>query len=515
MARFTATVVFPVPPFPLATDIIIAAPSQDFICNLVLKFTLLKEKIMVSLVKLSFSKKGLFIRIMKGEKFIPLEDGTLYSRRKGFTPLHVPPLKEYAKIVGEEPIKELKEVSERLSGIKMLELSSTPLGGGVAEMLHSSVPFLNLVGIEDEWKVIKGSKEFFAVTKTLHHLLQGKKGILTAEAEMVYFSAIKENVASNIIDYEPDVVFVHDPQPLALARELKRGKEKWIWRCHIDLNGFSLRRNPRLWDFITYWAEAFDAAIFTAAYFVISQWPLPKFIIPPFIDPLSEKNREMSEDEIAKELEKEDICTEKPIISQISRFDHWKDPKGVLSIYKKVREKEECQLTLAGGFSPDDPEGERVYKELKEMTKDDKDIHILCECSDSCINAIQRASSVILQNSKKEGFGLTVTEAMWKGKPVVARSVGGIALQIRDGYTGFLINGEEEAAKRILHLLRDPKRRDIVGKRARRYVREHFLLPVRIVDYLLCADFINKTKGIPEESIISFHPWFKISKRVW
>ena len=515
MARFTATVVFPVPPFPLATDIIIAAPSQDFICNLVLKFTLLKEKIMVSLVKLSFSKKGLFIRIMKGEKFIPLEDGTLYSRRKGFTPLHVPPLKEYAKIVGEEPIKELKEVSERLSGIKMLELSSTPLGGGVAEMLHSSVPFLNSVGIEDEWKVIKGSKEFFAVTKTLHHLLQGKKGELTTEAEKVYFSAIKENVASNIIDYEPDVVFVHDPQPLALARELKRGKEKWIWRCHIDLNGFSLRRNPRLWDFITYWAEAFDAAIFTAAYFVISQWPLPKFIIPPFIDPLSEKNREMSEDEIAKELEKEDISTEKPIISQISRFDHWKDPEGVVSIYKRVREKEECQLILAGGFASDDPEGERVYKELKEMTKDDKDIHILCECSDSCINAIQRASSVILQNSKKEGFGLTVTEAMWKGKPVVARSVGGIALQIRDGYTGFLINGEEEAAKRILHLLRDPKRRDIVGKRARRYVREHFLLPVRIVDYLLCADFINKAKGIPEESIISFHPWFKISKRVW
>lgn len=452
---------------------------------------------------------------MEREKFIPMEDGTLYSKRKGFTPLHVPPLKEYAKIVGEAPIKELEEVSERLSGMKMLELSSTPYGGGVAEMLHSSVPFLNSIGIDDEWKVIKGSKKFFEVTKTMHHLLQGKKGKLTAEEEKIYFSAIKENVDANIIDYEPDVVFVHDPQPLALARELKRGGEKWIWRCHIDIDEVALRRNQRLWDFITYWAEAFDAAIFTAAYFVISQWPLPKFIIPPFIDPLSEKNREMSEDEIQKGLEKEDIDTEKPILSQISRFDHWKDPEGVVSIYKKVKEKEECQLILAGGFAPDDPEGEKVYKELKETTKDDKNIHILCECSDSCINAIQRASSVIIQNSRKEGFGLTVTEAMWKGKPVVARPVGGIALQIRDGYTGFLINGEEEAVKRILHLLRDPKRRDVVGKRARRYVREHFLLPVRIVDYLLCADFINKTKGIPEESIISFHPWFKISKRVW
>lgn len=452
---------------------------------------------------------------MEREKFIPMEDGTLYSKRKGFTPLHVPPLKEYAKIVGEEPIKKLEEVSERLSGMKMLELSSTPLGGGVAEMLHSSVPFLNSIGIDDEWKVIKGSKEFFEVTKTMHHLLQGKKGKLTAEDEKIYFSAIKENVALDIIDYEPDVVFVHDPQPLALARELKRGDVRWIWRCHIDIDEVALRRNPRLWDFITYWAEAFDAAIFTAAYFVISQWPLPKFIIPPFIDPLSEKNREMSEDEIQKELEKEDIDTEKPILSQISRFDHWKDPEGVVSIYKKVKEKEECQLILAGSFASDDPEGERVYKELKETTRDDKNIHILCECPDSCINAIQRASSVILQNSRKEGFGLTVTEAMWKGKPVVARPAGGIALQIRDGHTGFLVNGEEEAVKRILHLLRDPKKRDVVGKRARRYVKGHFLLPVRIVDYLLAADFINKTKEIPEESIISFHPWFKISKRVW
>ena len=453
---------------------------------------------------------------MEREKFIPMKDGTSYSKRKGFTPLHVPPLRKYAKIVGEEPIKKLEEVSERLSGMQMLELSSTSLGGGVAEMLHSSVPFLNSIGIDDEWKVIKGSKEFFEITKTLHHLLHGKKGKLAAEDEKIYFSAIKENVALDIIDYEPGVVFVHDPQPLALARELKKGEEKWIWRCHIDIDEVALRRNPRLWDFITYWAEAFDAAIFTAAHFVIPQWPLPKFIIPPFIDPLSEKNREMSEDEIQKELEKEDIVIEKPILAQISRFDHWKDPEGVVSIYKKVKEKEEeCQLILAGGFATDDPEGERVYKELKETTRDDKDIHILCECSASCINAIQRASSVIIQNSIKEGFGLTVTEAMWKGKPVVARPVGGIALQIRDGYTGFLVNGEKEAVKRILHLLRDPKRRDVMGKRARRYVKEHFLLPVRIVDYLLAADFINRMKGIPEESIISFHPWFKISKRVW
>ena len=452
---------------------------------------------------------------MKGEKVIPLEDGTLYSKRKGFTPFHVPPLKEYAKVVGEKKIKELEEVSERLRGVKMLELNSTPHGGGVAEMLHSSVPFLNLIGIEGEWKVIKGRKDFFEVTKTMHHLLQGKKGKLTEEAEEVYFSVIKENMDANIIDYEPDLVFVHDPQPLALARELKRGGEKWIWRCHIDIDEPSLRRNPRLWDFITHWAGAFDAVIFTTAHFVVSQWPLPKFIIPPFIDPLSEKNREMSEEEIGEELEKEDINTEKPIISQISRFDPWKDPEGVVSIYKRVKEKEECQLILAGGFAADDPEGEKIHNELKETAKNDKNIHIFCESSDSFVNAIQRASSVIIQNSRKEGFGLTVTEAMWKGKSVVARPVGGITLQIRDGNTGFLVNEEEEAVKRILYLIRNPDKRDIVGKRAKRYVKEHFLLPVRIVDYLLSADFIKKTKEIPEKSIISYHPWFKLSKRVW
>jgi trehalose synthase len=443
------------------------------------------------------------------------DDGTVYSKRKGFTPFHVPSLKEYAKVVGEEKIAELKEISERVKGTKILELNSTPYGGGVAEMLFSSVPFLNELGIADEWKVIRGNEDFFKITKTLHNLLQGKKGTLTKKDEQIYYSAIKENVDANIIDYRPDVVFVHDPQPLALAKELERGGEKWIWRCHIDIDKYSLEKNPGLWNFITSWAEAFDAAIFTTAHFVISQWPLPKFIIPPFIDPLSEKNREMRGNEIEKIIEREDISLKKPIISQVGRFDPWKNPSGVISIYKRLKEKEDCQLILAGGFAADDPGGERVFEKINEKSKGDKDIHIFSCCDDIVINAIQRASTVIIQNSIKEGFGLTVTEAMWKGTPVVARPVGGISLQIRDGTTGFLAEDKKEAVKRIIYLIRNREKRNLMGERAKEYAKEHFLLPIRIADYLLAVDFINEAKHIPNESIISFHPWFKLSRRVW
>ncbi|MFW5936048.1 MAG: glycosyltransferase [Candidatus Hadarchaeota archaeon] len=450
---------------------------------------------------------------LKGEKVPPLPDGTVYSPRKGYRPLFVPSLNEYARIVGEDKIDKLKEVSERISGKRILELSSTPFGGGVAEMLRSSVPFMNLIGVEDEWKVIKGSDDFFEVTKNLHNLLQGKRGKLTPEDEKVYFSTIQENVEANIIDYEPDVVFVHDPQPLALAKELKSGKEKWLWRCHIDVDETSMRRNPALWDFITYWAEAFDGIVFTAAQFVIYQWPLPKFIIPPFIDPLSEKNRDMSQEEVDRIMEKEGVDADKPIISQISRFDPWKDPEGVVSIFKKVKEKENCQLILLGGFAPDDPEGERIYLRLKELVKEEEDIHLFNEWNDSFVNAVQRTSSVVIQNSRKEGFGLTVTEAMWKGTPVVARPAGGIALQIRSGDNSFLYDRESEAAGIIVKLLRDEEEREKIGKRAREHVKCNFLMPVRIIDYLLAIDTITKAEELPRESIISFHPWYKLSRR--
>jgi trehalose synthase len=330
-------------------------------------------------------------------------------------------IKEYAKIVGEDKIEALKELSEELQGIKMLELNSTRYGGGVAEMLNSSVPFLNMIGIKDDWNVIRGNKKFFEVTKSLHNLLQGKKDLLTEEMVNTYNSCIKENIEANIIDEDYDVVFVHDPQPLALARELRKPDQKWLWRCHIDIDNNAFTRNKRLWDFISYWADSFDAVIFSAAHFVVSRWPLPKFIIPPFIDPLSDKNVELREEKIEKTLEKYDINRDKPIISQIGRFDRWKDPVGAISIYKEVKRREDCQLIIVGGMASDDPEGEGVLKEVKRKAKGDDDIHILVlpNLSNFEINAIQRGSDVIMQNSIKEGFGLTVTEALWKCKPVI------------------------------------------------------------------------------------------------
>jgi len=429
-------------------------------------------------------------------------------------------LKEYAKIVGEDKIEALKELSEELSeelqGIKMLELSSTRYGGGVAEMLNSSVPFLNMIGIKDDWNVIRGNKKFFEVTKSLHNLLQGKKDLLTEEMVNTYNSCIKENIEANIIDEDYDVVFVHDPQPLALARELRKPDQKWFWRCHIDIDEDAFTRNKRLWDFISYWADSFDAVIFSAAYFVVSRWPLPKFIIPPFIDPLSDKNVELREETIEKTLEKYDINRDKPIISQIGRFDRWKDPVGAISIYKEVKRREDCQLIIAGGMASDDPEGEGVLKEVKRKAKGDDDIHILVlpNLSNFEINAIQRGSDVIMQNSVKEGFGLTVTEALWKCKPVITRPVGGIMLQIKDGINGFLISDAKEGADKIIYLLRNPNKRELMGNKGKRYVKDHFLLPERIHDLLLAIKIINQYK-IPIESIISFHPWFKLSKRVW
>lgn len=450
---------------------------------------------------------------MKGERVPPLPDGTVYSPRKNYRPLWVPSLSEYAEVVGEDKIDKLEEVRDRIRDKRVLELSSTPFGGGVAEMLRSSVPFMNLLGIEDEWKVITGSEDFFEVTKTLHHLLQGKKGKLTEEDEKIYFATIKENVEANIIDYELDVVFVHDPQPLALAKELRVDNQKWIWRCHIDIDEYSMRMKPDLWNFVTYWAESFDGVIFTSVHFVIYQWPLPKFIIPPFIDPLSEKNRELSEKEIENVLKKYGVKTHKPIITQVGRFDPWKDPEGVVTIFKKVKEKEDCQLILLGGFAPDDPEGERIYNKLVDLIKDEEDIYIFKEWNDTFVNAVQRISTIIIQNSRKEGFGLTVTEAMWKGTTVVARPSGGITLQIRNCDNGFLYDTVDKGVDIIVGLLRDEKTRREVGERAREHVRQNFLLPVRIIDHLLAIDTVTKSQELPRESIISFHPWYRLSKK--
>jgi trehalose synthase len=445
----------------------------------------------------------------------------MYSKRRGICPTS-PPFssrspQDYVPIVGQERIDKLQEVVSKVQGIKILELNSTPIGGGVAEMLPSYVSLLKGMGIDIEWKVIRGSQSFFEVTKTIHNLLQGKGGLLTHEMEKIYFSTLKQNAEANPINYEPDVIMVHDPQPLGLSPilyERRKKKGKWFWRCHIDMDEETLRGQPDLENFLNYWLGHYDAAIFTAAHYVISRWNFPKFIIPPFIDPLSEKNRELTKDEMQKVLQKYHIDPEIPIISQIGRFDPWKGLMRTIQAYKLAKEKVRCQLILAGGSAPDDPEGEGVVAQIYEIVKGDPYVHILHLPSTSYleINALQRASQVIIQPSIKEGFGLTITEALWKGKPVIASPVGGIPVQLRDGETGYLCDNPQDIAENIIYLLTHPQAAELMGGRGRDYVMNHFLLPDRATDYLRAIRMIVED-GLDPESIISFHPWFKLSKR--
>jgi len=452
----------------------------------------------------------------------PLADGTVYSRRKNFCPFSTPPLEVYASILGEEKIERLHKVAQRLKGLKLLELNATAQGGGVAEMLYSSIPFMNALGIEAEWKVISGSKDYFECTKSLHNQLQGKKGSFTKEMEQVYFSSLEQCIGANLIDNSPDVVIVHDPQPLGLIRYLKKLEQTWLWRCHVDIEEATLRANPSVWGFITDSAMHYDAAIFSAAHYVIPGWFPLNFIIPPFIDPLSEKNREMSAEEIGKVLAKYNIDPEVPIIAQIGRFDPWKGIDRTIATYRQLRKKRRCQLVLAGGFATDDPEGERILSSIYDETKDVDNIHILNLSMANRlenrreVNALQRAASVIMQPSTREGFGLVITEALWKGKPVIASDAGAIPLQIREGDTGYFYKTPERTAQKVNFLLENPQAAELLGNRGRQYVKEHLLLPDRITDYLMAIDIamkVTRDKEMLTNSIISFHPWFRLTKR--
>jgi len=471
-------------------------------------------------VKVESAERGQMISSI--ENTSPSANGVVYSRRKNICPFSAPPLEAYADIIGEEKIERLQRIAERLKGIKILELNATAQGGGVAEMLFSSIPFLNDLGIEDEWKIIHGSKDYFKCTKTLHNQLQGMKGNFTPKMEKTYQCTIMDCASSNIIDNNPDVVMVHDPQPLGLACYLKKSTETWLWRCHIDIEDTPLEVNPSLWDFMTTWIEHYDAAIFSAAHYIVSRWPLPNFIIPPFIDPLSEKNRELSQEEIDKVLAKYHIDPKIPIIAQVGRFDPWKGLDRTIATYRQVKDEIKCQLILAGGMASDDPEGERVLAKIYEDTKYDENIHVLnLSLANRLenwmeVNALQRAADVIMQPSTREGFGLVVTEALWKGKPVIAAEVGAIPLQLRDGETGYFFDTPHNTARRVLYLLRSPDEAAILGKRGREYVKEHFLMPDRIADYLMTIDMNMNGIGrgkMPADCIISFHPWFKLSKR--
>jgi trehalose synthase len=445
-------------------------------------------------------------------------DNVIFSKRRNIITLSSPSPEDYTPIIGPIKIERLLKVAERLKGLKLLEINSSPRGGGVAEMLISAIPFLNLLGIDAEWRIITGNKDYFVCTKSLHNLLQGMEGTFTEEMYKVYLNNVEECGNNNLIDYHPNIVTIHDPQPMGLTHYIQKPGEIWLWRCHIDIEGEAFLHNQNLLELMTDFVEHYSAAIFSAADYVVSTWPLPKFIIPPFIDPLSEKNRELSETEIQRVLDKFGIDASLPKIVQIGRFDPWKGIDLTIETYRHVKKEVNCQLIIAGGIASDDPEGDAILARIREQTKEEEDIIILNLSPESNfeINALQRAADVIMQPSTKEGFGLVVTEGLWKGKAVIAGNVGGIPLQIKDGDTGFFYETPAKTSRKVIDLLTNPRVAKEVGERGYAYVRDHFLMPDRIADYLKALDLL-KTGTLSVDNcrdcIISFHPWFKLSKR--
>ena len=390
-------------------------------------------------------------------------------------------LRAYEDIVGSREIEEILDLAKGLKGISVVHVNSTFKGGGVAEILQSIVPLFNLVGIDCRWEVIEGTEKFFRMTKLFHNLLQaipsGRKESITEDMLKEYIKVSQRNIKK--IDLTSDVVIIHDPQPAALIEARKNNR--WIWRCHIDLS------NPdrKVWDFLSIYIKKYDAAIFSMQEFV-QPLPFTCYIIPPSIDPLSEKNRELSTSQIKDILRRMEIYSQKPILLQVSRFDYFKDPVGVIKVYRRVKKRIDCQLILAGGEARDDPEGPEVLRQIRREAKDDPDIHILNLAPDSFvqINALQRSADVVIQKSLREGFGLTVTEALWKARPVVGGNVGGIRLQIKEGENGFLVNSVEEAADRVEYLLRNPLCARKMGEVGRKIVKEKFLITRHLKDYL-------------------------------
>ncbi len=389
-------------------------------------------------------------------------------------------LRDYEKVVGPEVIEEIRTLARHVRHKSLRNINSTPVGGGVAEILTRLVPLLHELEINAFWDVIKGDDAFYGVTKAFHNALHGKKEKITEEMLDIY----RENTAMNLkdMDLTGDAIIVHDPQPAGLVLRRPQTAAPWVWRCHIDVSN----PDPLVWNFLKPYVDKYDATVFSMPDFA-QQLSAPQFMIAPSIDPLSDKNKELEPDYILKVLEEHGLDPERPVLTQISRFDRLKDPLGVISAYRLVKKNRDCQLLLAGGGANDDPEGELVLKEVEEAASNDPDIHValLPPFSDLEINALVRGSTIVFQKSIREGFGLTVTEALWKGKPVIGGAVGGIKLQIMNGITGFLVHSPEGAANRALELLSSPDLREKLGENGRRHVKQNFLITRHLKDYML------------------------------
>ncbi|MCF8131009.1 MAG: glycosyltransferase [Deltaproteobacteria bacterium] len=392
-------------------------------------------------------------------------------------------LDNYAEIAGEDVVEHLKQLTRPLQGLQLVHINATKSGGGVAEILHKMVPLMRELGIDAQWEVINGEALFYECTKGFHNAMQGNQVNLNDSHLKIYEKTNREYAAAVMEKLQKaDVVIVHDPQPAALINSFPERKGKWVWRCHIDAS----RPFRPVWRYLRDFVKGYDASIFSIAPFS-QQLPHPVYLIAPSIDPLHEKNIELSREEIESVYSRFEIDPDRHLMLQVSRFDRFKDPVGVIQAYRIVKEFiPGVQLVLAGGGASDDPEGEAVLKEVQITASDDPDIHILLLPGDAhrTINALQRASDVVIQKSLREGFGLTVTEAMWKSKPVIGGDTGGIRLQVHNHRTGFLVNTPEGAALRTRYLLSNQNIMTDMGRHARRFIRENFLITRHLREYL-------------------------------
>ncbi|MDN7023321.1 glycosyltransferase [Methanoculleus sp. FWC-SCC1] len=383
-------------------------------------------------------------------------------------------IKDYEPFAGTEAIRRIEEKARAIHDLHVIHMNSTYSGGGVSQILSSLTLLMNSLGIQTGWRVVHGPPDFFSVTKKFHNALQGDEINLTTRKKQIYEQVICENAARNHLDH--DIVIIHDPQPLPLIQHYRK-KSPWIWRCHIDLSS----PNRNVWNYLVPFIEKYDAAIFSCRDYH-QNLRTPQVFFMPAIDPLSIVNREMSEKEVDERLEHYGIPTDLPLVVQISRFDRWKDPEGVIKAYKIARKRVDCTLVLLGGMATDDPEGAEVYRSL--ISHREERIIILSRQDGALVNALQRRAAVVLQKSIREGFGLTVSEAMWKGTPVIGGNTGGIRYQIQDGVNGFLVSSAEEAAERIVEILENPELREKMGQAARETVRQKFLLTRSLEEYI-------------------------------
>jgi trehalose synthase len=388
-------------------------------------------------------------------------------------------LDDYTAVLGEPEVAELRALAAALQGHTVQMVNSTAVGGGVAEILTRLVPILQELGLAIRWDVVTGGNDFYEVTKAFHNALHGGPYNMPPESFEVFLAYNERNLAR--LQMEGELTVIHDPQPVALVKARRDRSGHWIWRCHIDLS----RPNPTVWQFLEPWVDRYDGAIFSSPEFS-RQLSIPQYLFYPCIDPLAEKNRELEPEFVRGILERFNIDPARPILTQVSRFDRLKDPVGVVRAYRIVKRYFDCQLVLAGGGASDDPEGNAVLAEVSEAAAGDTDIHILDlpPWSATEINALQRGSTIVIQKSLREGFGLTVTEALWKRKPVVASAVGGIPAQVIHKRTGLLAHSVEGTAYQIRFLLSNPAIALRLGEQGHEHVREHFLITSNAKRYL-------------------------------